>query len=155
MFPSFTFHVVWKTYDFPVSTACRAPLFSKLEKQNKLFLSTQYSCWAVCCIKLWAMYAMEGALVDASRGDLWLGYKNSHATTVCKQLCFSSGSVEPLGVSPNLKANSEEKYNNVVISYFALSFVVCSPLPRWWQSWGRGQCTYDKENVQLQLCTCR
>lgn len=26
-------------YDFPVSTACSAPLFSKLEKPNKLFLN--------------------------------------------------------------------------------------------------------------------
>lgn len=94
---------------------------------------SQYSCRAVCCIKLWAMYAMERALADASRGDVWLGYKNSHATwSVCKQLCFSSGSVETPGVSSNLKVNSEEKYNKVVISYFALSCIACSPLPRGW-----------------------
>jgi len=90
---------------------------------------SQYSCRAVCCIKLWSMYAMERTLANASRGDVWLGYKHSHATwSVCKQLCFSSGGVE----THNLRVNSEEKYNNVVVSYFVLSFIACSPLPRGW-----------------------
>lgn len=93
---------------------------------------SQYSCRAVCCIKLWAMYATERALADASRGDVWLGYKNSRATwSVCKQLCLSSGSVETPGASPNLTANSEEKYNNVFIS-FVRSSIAYSPLPRGW-----------------------
>lgn len=86
---------------------------------------SQYTCRAVGCIKLWAVYAMERALAGASTGDVWWGYKNSDATrSVCKQLWFSSSSVGAPGASSNLRANSEEKDNNVVISYFCSFFPV-------------------------------
>lgn len=88
---------------------------------------SQYSCRAVCYIQLWAMYAMERALVDASTGDEWWGYKNDTTWSVCKQVWFSSSNIETPGASSNLKANSEEKDNNV-ISYFC-SFSPVLPHP--------------------------
>lgn len=86
---------------------------------------SQYSCRAVCCIKLWAMYAMERALADASTGDVWWGYKNSDATwSVCKQLWFSSSSVETPGVSSNL---TQKKEIIMLSSLFFCSFFPVLP----------------------------
>lgn len=41
-FSSFPFYFVLKMYDFPVSAACSAPLFSNLEKPKELFLNTVF-----------------------------------------------------------------------------------------------------------------